>query len=651
MTDERITITPDNFPADGIIKASGPVSLWGLTGGYHIRSITINAGRRTGKKKIQLLQDSECEGLTIDNIVISAEPDQNTKQSWMDTDFLGVAINSPNVNIDYLTTERVHIPLKLLGKNSCCNYLNTTNTSGDGFQVCGDGSELNQADIHGLLDVYPYEMDHSDVGMLFPIRGRKVLKDAIVQNVKLHKTGHKWEHPNPQGILAPDDSLLNCLVADCELYGVHEEHGVRFGHAMECTVSNVKTNGDIAFGCRKDHSVKGFGNQVINDCEARQVAFEDGSQKNATEITQENNMFDRELFYNIVRDSLFSGMLLQPQVDGMNAIFNAWDSHNKQPMEWIAYSLATTYHETGDHTGPTMQPIKEMGGYSYFQRMYDIEGERPYKAKELGNLTPGDGAMFCGRGFVQLTGRSNYQSQGDKHNIDLINDPDLMLTPGISAAVLVSGMVDGDFTGKGFNDYTSGLGFDAVNARRIINGTDKASLIAGYYEKFLYALEAAKAENKATYSPVDKPEPATQHQTHEPKDMEAIIKTMMSDGLVQMREDIKTDLLKNVTIKAPEDMTHYHETRDGAITPEVIEPVPGEQPNRLQSWLSGKKTHLGMLVSGGIGIAGMFGLVPGISAEAGANMLQSAFAISGTRSAIPKLLVMGLTQYAKARAK
>ncbi len=55
----------------------------------------------------------------------------------------------------------------------------------------------------------------------------------------------------------------------------------------------------------------------------------------------------------------------------------------------------------------TMQPIKEYGGERYFYRMYDITGYRPGVAKHLGNLQPGDGARFPGRGLVQLTSRKN----------------------------------------------------------------------------------------------------------------------------------------------------------------------------------------------------------------------------------------------------
>ena len=47
----------------------------------------------------------------------------------------------------------------------------------------------------------------------------------------------------------------------------------------------------------------------------------------------------------------------------------------------------------------------------------------------------------------------------------------------------------GDFTGKCLEMYFNNKVDDPINARRIINGTDKARLIAGYHNKFLTALK------------------------------------------------------------------------------------------------------------------------------------------------------------------
>lgn len=85
--------------------------------------------------------------------------------------------------------------------------------------------------------------------------------------------------------------------------------------------------------------------------------------------------------------------------------------------------LATVRVETGG-----MQPIHEWGGESYWRQ---YEGRQ-----DLGNVNPGDGVKYHGRGYIQLTGRANYRTYGKKLNVDLENNPDLALDPLISARVL-----------------------------------------------------------------------------------------------------------------------------------------------------------------------------------------------------------------------
>ena len=75
-------------------------------------------------------------------------------------------------------------------------------------------------------------------------------------------------------------------------------------------------------------------------------------------------MFDRSIFFNRVRSSLFSGSLSQSQVDGMNYMLDVFErDYNWPDLRWLAYAFATAYHETAF----TMQPIKEYGSQSYLQ--------------------------------------------------------------------------------------------------------------------------------------------------------------------------------------------------------------------------------------------------------------------------------------------
>lgn len=184
-------------------------------------------------------------------------------------------------------------------------------------------------------------------------------------------------------------------------------------------------------------------------------------------------------FFSSARKALFGGSLKQSQVDGLNQLASSWEVYGDSDLRRFAYVLATALHETGK----TMEPIHEKGGTAYFTRHY--EGR-----KDLGNTQKGDGAKYHGRGFVQITGRRNYRDWSRRLGVDLLGIPDLALNPVHAGRIIVQGMMEGTFTGKELADYINADECDFVGARRIINGTDRASLIAGYAKSFLAALEA-----------------------------------------------------------------------------------------------------------------------------------------------------------------
>jgi putative chitinase len=202
---------------------------------------------------------------------------------------------------------------------------------------------------------------------------------------------------------------------------------------------------------------------------------------------------DRAAFFAAVRLNPFPGSLSVGQVSGIEAILDACPVDT--PLEHLAYDLGTCPIETGW----TMLPIKEKGGAAYLARMYDIRGDRPAKARELGNVNPGDGIAFCGRGYVQLTGRANYRKATQRLRAlgligadqDLETNPDLAMHPDVAAAVLFIGTREGWFTGKKLSDYLGAGKTDWTGARRIINGQDLAGEIALHAQAFAAALKKA----------------------------------------------------------------------------------------------------------------------------------------------------------------
>jgi putative chitinase len=182
-------------------------------------------------------------------------------------------------------------------------------------------------------------------------------------------------------------------------------------------------------------------------------------------------------FFSSIKKSLYSGHLDQGQVDGINIVLRASEG---LPTKHRAYLLATTYHETAK----TMQPIHEYGGVKYFDK-YDT-GKL---AATLGN-TPekdGDGYLYRGRGYVMITGRSNYSKFSSILGVDLIKDPEKACDPDIAAKILVIGCTQGLFTSKKLSDYNN-----YPNMRKVINGVDDAHLIAGYADKFEEAFNVSQ---------------------------------------------------------------------------------------------------------------------------------------------------------------
>ena len=84
-------------------------------------------------------------------------------------------------------------------------------------------------------------------------------------------------------------------------------------------------------------------------------------------------------------------------------------------------------------------------------------------AGRMGNLQDGDGWKFYGRGLIQLTGRENYANCGSGIGVDLIDNPDLLLTP--KYAALSAGWF---WNKKGLNPLADAQEYGAMTRR--ING-------------------------------------------------------------------------------------------------------------------------------------------------------------------------------------
>jgi murein DD-endopeptidase MepM/ murein hydrolase activator NlpD len=124
----------------------------------------------------------------------------------------------------------------------------------------------------------------------------------------------------------------------------------------------------------------------------------------------------------------------------------------------ISYILATAQHESA-----SFSTTKEIG-----------------RGEGCGESTAYDG--WPGRGLVQLTWQNNYEKAKEKLGfINLTNEQfcqQLVEQSDIAITILIRGMMEGWFTGLSLDQYIAGDTVDYYNARRVINGTNRAEHIA-----------------------------------------------------------------------------------------------------------------------------------------------------------------------------
>jgi len=159
-------------------------------------------------------------------------------------------------------------------------------------------------------------------------------------------------------------------------------------------------------------------------------------------------------------------------VDNVHALFPATKPVNiARYLQYVTAALRAVALTGRDMVLAAMGTIRaETEGFvpiSEFQSKYNTApGGTPFALYDgkLGNRR-GEGAMFRGRGFVQLTGRSNYEAYGKKLGLDLAATPDLANAPEV-AALLLALFLDAH---RDAMQACLAVG-DYKGARRLVNG-------------------------------------------------------------------------------------------------------------------------------------------------------------------------------------
>jgi putative chitinase len=242
----------------------------------------------------------------------------------------------------------------------------------------------------------------------------------------------------------------------------------------------------------------------------------------------------RKKFFDGYREA-FDPTLDQQQVDALEFLVTSFEGDPKwKDVRQVAYAFATIFHETA----ATMRPITEYGSVKYFDK-YD-SGRL---ADRLGN-TPekdGDGFKYRGRGYVQITGQDNYEKFG------IADSPDDALKPETAFQILSVGMQVGSFTTKKISTYIKGSKCDYLNARKVINGLDKASLIAGYARSFEKILRAASSSAAV---PAANPQPAADTPAADPPNLPGIEQPPITSEHPPPVETVVTRTEDGVTVEA-----------------------------------------------------------------------------------------------------
>ena len=210
---------------------------------------------------------------------------------------------------------------------------------------------------------------------------------------------------------------------------------------------------------------------------------------------------DKAVFYARLREFSDFNAVYKVSGDhyrGTDAIIDHWNDHSEfRDSRWLAYILATAYHETAYRMFPVRETLASTDeqAVTRLENAYQRRGSGRVYWREVEET----GEHYFGRGYVQLTWDYNYKradtrfGHEDDRGQSFYWNPGRVLEPDASIAITYDGMIYGWYTGRCLLRHIyPNREADWIGARRIINGLDRADDIAELAGRFLIAIEAAE---------------------------------------------------------------------------------------------------------------------------------------------------------------
>jgi putative chitinase len=186
--------------------------------------------------------------------------------------------------------------------------------------------------------------------------------------------------------------------------------------------------------------------------------------------------FDRNRFFRAYTSTVTK--LNQPQVSGIDRLLGFIEDDPKvDDVRAAAFILALVQSETAN----MWHPLEDLAA----RKMANRYEPGTALGKSLGNTQKGDGLRFRGRGYIQITGRANYQRLGGALGIDLVANPDAAQEPATAYRIMSEALYRGLLTGKKLTDFIRGAQVDYKNLLKVLRVQDPSSRVL----KMIHTLE------------------------------------------------------------------------------------------------------------------------------------------------------------------